>query len=76
MSKTISDMQTAYDARAIEPGWYARWEEAGVFTANAKSPKARRAWSANRRERKHERRGGTHTLAGPLLPATRESLQR
>src|SRR5260370_30882614 len=39
MSKTISDMQTAYDARAIEPGWYARWEEDGLFTANAKSPK-------------------------------------
>src|SRR5713226_2277055 len=41
MSKTkaIADMQTAYDARAIEPGWYARWEEAGLFTANANSPK-------------------------------------
>ncbi len=39
MSKTISDMPTAYDAGAIEPGWYARWEEAGLFTANAKSPK-------------------------------------
>ncbi len=39
MSKTISDMQTAYDAGAIEPGWYARWEEAGLFTADARSPK-------------------------------------
>jgi valyl-tRNA synthetase len=41
MSKTkpISDMQTAYDAGAIEPGWYARWEEAGLFTADADSPK-------------------------------------
>src|SRR5437660_10216608 len=39
MSKTVSDMQTAYDAGAIEPGWYARWEKAGLFTANAKSPK-------------------------------------
>jgi valyl-tRNA synthetase len=38
-TKTIADMQTAYDARAIEPGWYARWEEAGLFAANAKSPK-------------------------------------
>src|SRR5712691_11552391 len=38
-TKTIADMQTAYDAGAIEPGWYARWEEAGLFTANAKSPK-------------------------------------
>src|SRR5437879_55682 len=39
MSKTVSDMQTAYDAGAIEPGWYARWEKAGLFTANATSPK-------------------------------------
>jgi len=39
MSKTIPDMPTAYDAGAIEPGWYARWEMAGLFTANAKSPK-------------------------------------
>ena len=39
MSKTISDMQTAYDAGAIEPGWYARWEKAGLFTADADSPK-------------------------------------
>jgi valyl-tRNA synthetase len=39
MSKTISDMQTAYDAGAIEPGWYARWETAGLFTANPKSPR-------------------------------------
>jgi len=39
MSKTLSDMQTAYDAGAIEPGWYARWELAGLFTADARSPK-------------------------------------
>src|SRR3984893_14190119 len=39
MSKTISDMPTAYDAGAIEPGWYARWETAGLFTANAGSPR-------------------------------------
>jgi len=39
MSKTISDMPTAYDAGAIEPGWYARWELAGLFTADARSPK-------------------------------------
>jgi len=39
MSKTLSDMQTAYDAGAIEPGWYARWEQAGLFTADARSPK-------------------------------------
>ena len=38
-TKTIADMQTAYDAGAIEPGWYARWEEAGLFTANANSSK-------------------------------------
>jgi len=39
MSKTTSEMQTAYDAGAIEPGWYARWEDAGLFTADANSPK-------------------------------------
>src|SRR6266581_229729 len=39
MSKTISDMQTAYDARAIEAGWYARWEKAGLFIADPRSPK-------------------------------------
>jgi valyl-tRNA synthetase len=39
MSKTISDMKTAYDPQAIEAGWYARWEKAGLFTANAKSEK-------------------------------------
>ncbi len=39
MSKTVSDMPTAYDARAIEPGWYTRWETAGLFTANPNSPK-------------------------------------
>ncbi len=38
-TKTIADMQTAYDAGAIEPGWYARWEQAGLFVADAKSPK-------------------------------------
>jgi len=39
MSKTISDMQTAYDAGAIEAGWYARWEKAALFIADARSPK-------------------------------------
>jgi valyl-tRNA synthetase len=39
MTKTISDMPTAYDAGAIEPGWYARWESANLFTANPNSPK-------------------------------------
>jgi valyl-tRNA synthetase len=39
MSKTTSDMKTAYDPQAIEAGWYARWEQAGLFTADAKSAK-------------------------------------
>ncbi len=39
MSKTISDMPTAYDAGAIEPGWYARWEAANLFAADPSSPK-------------------------------------
>jgi valyl-tRNA synthetase len=38
MSKTtLSDMKTAYDPQAIEAGWYARWEEAGLFTADVHS---------------------------------------
>ena len=37
MSETNSDMKTAYDPQAIEVGWYARWEEAGLFTADARS---------------------------------------
>jgi valyl-tRNA synthetase len=39
MNKTISDMKTAYDPQAIEAGWYARWEKAGLFTADARSDK-------------------------------------
>jgi valyl-tRNA synthetase len=39
MSKTIADMKTAYDPKAIEAGWYARWEKAGLFTADARSEK-------------------------------------
>jgi valyl-tRNA synthetase len=39
MSKTSSDMKTAYDPQAIEAGWYERWEKAGLFTADSKSPK-------------------------------------
>ncbi|HEY8760133.1 MAG TPA: class I tRNA ligase family protein, partial [Candidatus Dormibacteraeota bacterium] len=32
-------MPTAYDPRAIEPGWAARWEQARLFAADAGSPK-------------------------------------
>src|SRR5438270_3788765 len=32
-------MRTAYDAQAIEAGWYTRWEKAGLFTADTKSDK-------------------------------------
>ncbi len=40
MSKTTTHaMPTQYDPQAIEAGWYARWEHAGLFTANPKSPK-------------------------------------
>ena len=39
MSKTITDMKTAYDPQAIEAGWYTRWEKAGLFTADTKSDK-------------------------------------
>src|SRR5438105_3857113 len=39
MSKTSTDMKTAYDPKGIEGGWYARWEKAGLFTANPTSDK-------------------------------------
>jgi valyl-tRNA synthetase len=32
-------METAYDPRAVESRWYARWEEAGLFRADPRSPK-------------------------------------
>jgi valyl-tRNA synthetase len=32
-------MPKAFDPQAIEAGWYARWEEAGLFTADASSHK-------------------------------------
>jgi len=32
-------MPTAFDPQAIEAGWYARWEQAGLFQADAGSPK-------------------------------------
>ncbi len=34
-------MATAYDPGAVEAGWYARWEEAGLFRADPRSPKAK-----------------------------------
>jgi valyl-tRNA synthetase len=39
MSKAMTEMPKSYDHAATEAGWYARWENAGLFTANAKSPK-------------------------------------
>jgi len=39
MSKTQSEMLTAFEPKAIEAGWYARWEKAGLFTADPRSPK-------------------------------------
>src|SRR2546421_5350318 len=32
-------MPTAYDPQAVEASWYARWEEARLFRADARSPK-------------------------------------
>ncbi|MGH7903561.1 MAG: valine--tRNA ligase [Candidatus Dormibacteraceae bacterium] len=32
-------MPSAYDPRTIEAGWYARWQDAGLFTADPASPK-------------------------------------
>src|SRR2546427_10539285 len=39
MSRTMTEMPKSYDHKATEAGWYARWDEAGLFTANARSPK-------------------------------------
>src|SRR5579872_1491983 len=37
--KTKPQMDTAYDPQAIEGAWYARWEEQGLFKADARSAK-------------------------------------
>jgi valyl-tRNA synthetase len=35
----MSELPKTYDPNAVEPKWYARWEEAGCFRADAHSPK-------------------------------------
>src|SRR5207302_1881653 len=37
--RTPEPMPTAFDPQAIEADWYARWEQAGLFQADAGSPK-------------------------------------
>ena len=39
MSMNTNEMPKAFDPKAIEAGWYARWEEAGLFVADASSDK-------------------------------------
>jgi valyl-tRNA synthetase len=39
VSMKESEMPKAFDPQAIEAGWYARWESAGLFIADAKSTK-------------------------------------
>ncbi|HYM66349.1 MAG TPA: class I tRNA ligase family protein, partial [Patescibacteria group bacterium] len=39
MKNTDTEMPKAFDPKAVEAGWYARWEAEGLFTADAKSPK-------------------------------------
>jgi valyl-tRNA synthetase len=39
MSKTETSMPTKFDPQAIEAGWYSRWENDGLFVADAKSGK-------------------------------------
>jgi len=34
-------MPKAFDPKAIEADWYARWEKAGLFAASTKSDKPR-----------------------------------
>ena len=35
----MSDLPKTYEPAAVEPKWYARWDEAGCFRADAHSPK-------------------------------------
>src|SRR2546421_11836184 len=35
----MSELPKTYDPSAVEPRWYAAWEEAGYFRADAHSPK-------------------------------------
>src|SRR5436309_7972685 len=35
----MPELPKTYDPSAVEPKWYARWEEAGCFRADAHSPK-------------------------------------
>src|SRR6184192_2533078 len=37
----VTDMPKAFDPKAIEADWYARWEKAGLFAASTKSDKPR-----------------------------------
>ena len=39
MNKTESDMPDHFEPQAVEAGWYARWEQDGLFVADAKSKK-------------------------------------
>ncbi len=41
MKHVQTEMPKAFDPQAVEAGWYARWEEAGLFTADARSDKPR-----------------------------------
>jgi len=41
MKHVQTEMPKAFDPKAIEAGWYARWEKAGLFTASTKSDKPR-----------------------------------
>ncbi len=39
MSKTDTEMPDHFDPQAVEAGWYARWEQEGLFVADAQSKK-------------------------------------
>src|ERR1700676_1799624 len=39
VNENTSEMPKAFDPKAIEAGWYARWESDGLFTADALSKK-------------------------------------
>jgi valyl-tRNA synthetase len=41
MSQNHHSMTTSYDPQAVEARWYARWEESGLFRADAANPKPR-----------------------------------
>ncbi|GIX61439.1 valyl-tRNA synthetase [Babesia caballi] len=46
-AETLGELQSAYDPKAVEEGWYEWWESSGFFTpSNAPEPAAKGRWVA------------------------------